>query len=255
MDALPPGFEAPWPRPPRAACHFYHSMELPGAGAIAGQWDIRPDFDNYTGGFDWAGKSILDVGTCTGFIAFELERRGARATAFDADSVARFSWVPFAGTIYHQNRGAWNAASEVGLTAYKNAFWFAWHAQQSQTRVVYGDITRLADLLPQQDIVLACAVLEHLSDPITVIGQCARLAREAVVIGFTPLDMDEEPVMRPLQPWTLEHPYVWWRLSLGLYRQVFRQLGFEIEVRPAFAMLGDIRADRHTIVARRVAPP
>jgi SAM-dependent methyltransferase len=247
--------EPPWPRPPRAACHFYHAMDLPGLGAVAGQWDIRPDFDNYTGGLDWAGKSVLDVGTCSGFAAFELERRGARVTAFDADSVARFAWVPFAGTLYHRDRAAWNAASEAGLLAYKNAFWFAWHALGSKVGVVYGDIGRLSELLPPQDVVLACAVLEHLADPVSAIGHCARLAREAVVIGFTPVEMAEEPRLTPLQPWSRDHPYVWWRLSLGLYRALFAQLGFEIELRPAFAMFGGVRADRHTIVARRVSPP
>jgi len=255
MSAAPTYFEAPWPRPPLDDCCFYHSVDLPGIGPIAGQWDIRPDFENYTGGLDWAGKSVLDVGTCTGFTAFELERRGAHVTAFDADSVARFTWVPFAGTVYHQQRSVWNAASEGGLIAYKKAFWLSWHALQSRARVVYGDISRVSEIVPQHDVVLACAVLEHLSDPITVIAQCARLAREAVVIGFTPIDMDEEPLMRPLQAWTADHPYAWWRLSLGLYRQVFRQLGFEMAVRPAYAIFGDIRAERHTIVARRVAPP
>lgn len=254
MDA-PPRLEPPWPPPRRADCHFYHCMELPGVGAIAGQWDIRPDFDNYTGGLDWAGKRVLDVGTGSGFVAFELERRGALVTAFDADSVARFQWVPFAGTLYHRDRALWNAASEAGLTRYKNAFWFAWHRLRSRVGVLYGDIARLSELLPEQDVVLACALLEHLGDPVSVIGQCARLAREAVVIGFTPVDPDEAPAMRPLEPWSPEHPYAWWRLSLGLYRQVFRQLGFEIELRPCFALFGGVRAERHTIVARRVAGP
>lgn len=248
-------FVAPWPRPSQADCHFYHSMDLPGAGPIAGQWDIRPDFDNYTGGLDWAGKSVLDVGTCTGFIAFELERRGAKVTAFDADSVARFAWVPFSRTLYHQNRAGWNAVSEGGLRAYKNAFWFAWHALGSQVRVAYGDIGRLSEILPEQDVVVAAAVLEHLPDPVTAIGHFARLAREAVVIGFTPMEMAEEVRLTPLQPWHRDHPYVWWKASLGLYRQLFDQLGFEIEVRPAFALFGGALAERHTIIARRVSPP
>lgn len=248
-------YETPWLKPPIEACHFYHSMHLPQAGAMPGQWDIRPDFENYTGGLDLRGKRVLDVGTCTGAIAFEMESRGAEVTAFDADSVARFNWVPFAGGLYHQDRDLWNAGSEGGLLAHKRAFWFAWHEYGSSVQAVYGDITRLSRLVPEQDVVLACAIIEHLSDPVTAIGQMARVAREAVVIGFTPVDMAPGQFMRPLQEWTAEHPYVWWRLSLDLYRSIFAQLGFTLEIIPAWAMMGDIRAERHTLIARRVKAP
>lgn len=248
-------YETPWPKPSLDGCIFYHSMQLPQTGAVQGQWDIRPDFENYTGGLDVRGKRVLDMGTCSGAIAFEMESRGAEVTAFDADSVARFKWLPFAGSLYHQDRNAWNLGSEEGLLAYKRSFWYAWHEYRSGVKAVYGNLDRLAELVPEQDVVLACAIIEHLSDPITAIGQMARVAREAVVIGFTPVDMAPGPAMRPLQAWTAEHPYVWWRLSADLYKQIFRQLGFTLEIIPAWAMMGDIRAERHTIIARRVTGP
>jgi SAM-dependent methyltransferase len=252
MQASP--YEQPWAKPGLKDCVFYHAMSLPAAGEVAGQWDIRPDFDNYTGRLDVRGKRLLDVGTCTGQIAFEMEARGAEVTAFDADSVARFQWVPFAGRLEHRDRAAWNARNEAGLTGYKNAFWFAWHERRSAVRVAYGDLARLSQTLPEQDIVLACAIIEHLSDPVTAIGQMARLARETLVIGFTPIDPAEEPLMRPMQPWHPDHPYVWWRLSLGLYRALLEQLGFEVTVIEAMALFHGEPAHRQTLVARRVRP-
>ncbi|UPY35710.1 class I SAM-dependent methyltransferase [Sediminicoccus sp. KRV36] len=245
-------YEMPWPKPALANCVFYHSMYLPQTGPVEGQWDIRPDFEAYTGGLDLRGKRVLDVGTCTGAIAFEMDNRGADVTAFDADSVARFQWVPFASTLYHQDRARWNAASEQGLIAYKSAFWYAWHEYESRVKVVYGDVGQLAQLVPEQDVVLACAIIEHLSDPVTAIGQIARVAKEAVVIGFTHVDFTPGLFMRPHQEWSANHPYVWWRLSADLYRLIFRQLGFEVEFVEAYAMFGTVKAERHTIVARRV---
>jgi 2-polyprenyl-3-methyl-5-hydroxy-6-metoxy-1,4-benzoquinol methylase len=58
-------------------CFFYHAMELPGFGLIPAHWDLRGRFDDYVGGVEVAGKSILDIGTATGFLSFEAEKRGA----------------------------------------------------------------------------------------------------------------------------------------------------------------------------------
>ena len=58
-------------------CFFYHTMELPGFGEVKGQWDLRGRFDEYIGGVEVAGKSVLDIGSATGFLSFEAEKRGA----------------------------------------------------------------------------------------------------------------------------------------------------------------------------------
>ena len=58
-------------------CFFYHTIELPGLGVVRGHWDLRGRFDDYVGGVSVAGKSVLDIGTATGFLSFESEKRGA----------------------------------------------------------------------------------------------------------------------------------------------------------------------------------
>jgi 2-polyprenyl-3-methyl-5-hydroxy-6-metoxy-1,4-benzoquinol methylase len=58
-------------------CFFYHTMDLPGLGVVRGQWDLRGRFDDYIGGVSVAGKSVLDIGTATGFLSFESEHQGA----------------------------------------------------------------------------------------------------------------------------------------------------------------------------------
>ena len=62
-------------------CFFYHAMDLPGFGLVPAHWDLRGRFDEYIGGVDVRGKSVLDVGTATGFLSFEAEKRGDTATA------------------------------------------------------------------------------------------------------------------------------------------------------------------------------
>src|SRR5262245_3087972 len=66
-------------------CDFYHAIELPGLGLQKGRWDLRRDPAAYFGHEDVAGKTVLDVGTGSGFIGFEMEKRGASVIAFDFD--------------------------------------------------------------------------------------------------------------------------------------------------------------------------
>jgi hypothetical protein len=57
-------------------CFFYHAMDLPEFGLVPAHWDLRGRFDDYVGGVGVAGKSVLDIGTATGFLSFEAEKLG-----------------------------------------------------------------------------------------------------------------------------------------------------------------------------------
>jgi len=47
--------------PALSECRFYHAMDLPGLGSIDGEWDLRGRFDEYIGGIDLRGQTVLDV--------------------------------------------------------------------------------------------------------------------------------------------------------------------------------------------------
>ena len=88
--------EKPWPCPERGDCQFYHSLDFPDDTSIEGFWDIRGRFDEYVGRYPLAGKSVLDIGTATGFLAFSAEAAGAQVTALDARGQKNFSASLFA---------------------------------------------------------------------------------------------------------------------------------------------------------------
>ena len=73
---------------------WYHTMELAPGVVTPGWFDLRPIVDH----LPWpgvAGKRCLDVGTYDGFLAFELERRGAsEVVAIDIDDHDRWDWPP-----------------------------------------------------------------------------------------------------------------------------------------------------------------
>jgi hypothetical protein len=87
-----------------ASCFFYHTMDVPGYGTVHGEWDLRGQFDEYIGGVELAGKTMLDIGTASGFLTWEAERRGATVVSFDMDGVQRLTLLPFRDSLYFQDR-------------------------------------------------------------------------------------------------------------------------------------------------------
>jgi len=74
-------------------CRFYHSTDLPGIGSIEGDWDPRKTL-RLIGSADVRGKTVLDVRTVSGFLAFEAEKREATVFTFDADDPDWIQMVP-----------------------------------------------------------------------------------------------------------------------------------------------------------------
>jgi tRNA (mo5U34)-methyltransferase len=61
----------------------YHKIDFGGGLAIQGEYDMARYVHHYGIPKDLRGKTVLDVGTATGYFAFECARRGAKVTAID----------------------------------------------------------------------------------------------------------------------------------------------------------------------------
>jgi hypothetical protein len=132
----------PWPPPRKSECVFYHQLDLPGGETIEGVWDIRGRFTDYVGSYPLAGKTVLDVGTASGFLAFSAERAGAIVTAHDAHTARDLQELQFRGSRYHHDRAGWLEDGEANLLATRNSFWYAWHRLGSSVEVVTHQSTR-----------------------------------------------------------------------------------------------------------------
>jgi hypothetical protein len=132
---------------------------------------------------------VLDVGTASGFLSFEAEKRGAIVTGFDADDVSWYQHVPSKNKPDHSG----------GFPMMRRGYWLAHVAHKSNTKVIYGDIYQLSEQVPAHDVVLIGQILVHLRDPL-----------EARFLGSE-------------QNW-----YSWWHISDELYRRWFALLGFEM---------------------------
>lgn len=236
-------------------CFFYHAMELPGFGLVRGHWDLRGKFDDYVGGVAMAGKSVLDVGTATGFLSFEAEKKGAaRVLSFDQKDGAQQTFLPFKDKPYFREPERWARQYGAEIERWKNAYWLSHRLLDSKAGVYYGDIYRLPETLGKFQVAIVGSVLEHLSDQISALASIARLVTETIVV-VTPLLESEERIAR--FEGRADHPdadFTWWTYSPAIYREVFAMLGFSIaKISHAkfYYMYGDRFEERSTIVAVR----
>ena len=148
----------PLPLPRKEDCIFYHDLELPGGETIVGAWDIRGRFDQYVGYHPLAGKTVLDVGTASGFIAFGAEQAGALVTAAEARGARDFQQLQFRDTLYHYDRASWIRQYNEFLVKLKNSFWYSWHRLNSYVEVVYAPIDAFPLWSRRFDVVIAGAI-------------------------------------------------------------------------------------------------
>jgi len=236
-------------------CYFYHTMELPEFGLIHAHWDLRERFDEYIGGVDVAGKSVLDIGTATGFLSFEAEKRGARVVSFDMEKGSQQTFLPFKDKPYYNDRERWAVEYSAQIEKWKNAYWLCHRLLGSKARVYYGDVYDLPPSLGQFDVTIVGSVLEHLSDQVTALASIARVTAQTLIM-VTPLLDSDEPIARfEARASEPEHDYTWWTYSTAVYREVLAMLGFKIERISQAEYYHDYEQryePRTTLVAQRV---
>lgn len=207
------------PLPKLEECWFYHVMDLPGLGTVNhfGSWDLRGRFDDYVGYTPLSGKTLLDVGTASGFLTFEAERRGATVTSFDVPS----------GDTVHIDPGTDAAAKRAEIIKLHNSYRLAHSLLGSRARTAYGNALELSRCVEPHDIVLIAQMLVHVRDPLSVIEQACKVAHETVIIaeGSFEAELPLAAFCGAQSPGTNS----WWHLSTTLYRDAFSIFGFALK--------------------------
>jgi SAM-dependent methyltransferase len=159
-------------------CYFYHTMDLPGTGTVAGPWDLRSGVRKYLGGVELRGKRVMDVGTASGFLAFFMERAGADVVAYDLSEEEDWDVVPFAGFDVEAER----AARRRQIRQLNNSFWFAREAFASKVKLAQGSVYAFPQGLGPFDVAVFGSILLHLQDPFRALQGALSLTKELVIV-------------------------------------------------------------------------
>ena len=210
-------------------CRFYHSLDLPNSGSQRGDWDLRGKFDPYVGNISLAGKTVLDVGTASGFLTFEAEKRGAQVVSVDAISASVWDRIPIRGSVYAKNRDQWEIGANRMLEAYKKSYWLAHHEFNSKAQVHYGNVYSLPAELGQFDVVIIGQILVHLSNVIQALVSASSRCADTLVIAEG-MVQDDQPISRFLaRADAPEGNASFWHHSTGLYQQLMECLDFGLQ--------------------------
>jgi tRNA (mo5U34)-methyltransferase len=238
---------------------WYHTIEL-GPGAVTPGWmDLRPIVDRMPWP-DVRGKRCLDVGTYDGFLAFELERRGAgEVVATDISEHTQWDWPRAARAL-----GAAHLAAVAGP---RTGLGFEIAQRALGSAVVKRELS-VYDLDPSEvgefDVVVCGSLLLHLKDPVRALE-----AIRSVCGGHLLSSEQIDPFLTLVSP---RRPASWFRAgnqtqwqvpNTAALRAMVTSAGFEVEraVRPYSVPFGaahprgleGVRAVAHSVLTRLVA--
>jgi len=249
-------YETPWLVEALSECNFYHKIDLPGLGEVGGDWDIRGCAGAYLGNHDFSGKRVLDVGTASGFLTFEMEKRGAQVVSFDMDDGEKWDVVPhykIQSDLPRIRNGLKHASRRL-----KNGYWLAHRLLGSKARVSYGNVYAMDDRLGQFDVVYYGMIIGHLRDVFQALYQGALRCRETMIVTSV-LEKDEKP--RATFTPHIDHPdriYAWWAMTTGAVSSMLNVLGFKtvdiVESNPLVDVRGHNKGPWkcQTVVANRI---
>lgn len=239
------------------ACDWYHAMDLPELGTVGGSWDLRPTIDAYLGDHDFTGQRCLDVGTSSGYLTFEMERRGAaEVVSLDMDPTTdEWEVVPYGPPFdplaeINRMRGL--------MLARQRAYWLAHRLLGSRARVHYGNAYRIPEALGRFDVALVGMMLPHVRDPFRVLEQVAARVSETIIVTQQAPQEDRAYAYFMPDPDTRQPPNAWWSMSESCTERMLGVLGFglvrAVRAEHACPARGDTESCSALVFRRHDAP-
>lgn len=235
--------------------YWYHTIDL-GQGLITpGTYDYRATVRSFGFPEDMRGMKVLDVGSATGFFAFEFERRGAHVVSVELPSVDDYDKFPFedgrqtleklASMALDQSAYSEATHGEVFDEGSKEAvyeyvvdgpFKICAKVLGSKVERRYSTIYDLsAETLGSDsfDLVFVGDVLVHTLHPLEGLAAMARVCSGTLVVAQDlPEGLGSRPAVLYVGGEELgEEHLTWWMPNQACLSQLLKKLGFKtIEV-------------------------
>lgn len=231
--------------------YWYHTVDLGGGLVTPGMHDYRSSLGDFHFPEDMSGMNVLDVGSATGFFAFEFEKRGAHVVSVEVpslDGIDRFPYQDAAQTVRKL------AAMIAGQSAYTSEeldtifrtsaadfyhyfldgpFRLCHRALRSQVERRYATIYDIPETdlgTSSFDLVFLGDLLLHTIHPLTALAAVAPLCRGTLVISQhmpTRLGLGSRPAVLYVGGDAPGHDHAtWWYLNRACFEQILRKLDF-----------------------------
>lgn len=230
--------------------NWYHTIDLGDGLVTPGTYDFRSSIDKFHFRDDMSGMSVLDVGSATGFFAFEFEQRGAHVVSVEVpslDDVDRFQDEPATQTV--KKIGAMTAGqsaytSDEFDTVFHEAgaedfyryfldgpFRLCHEALGSRVERRYAtiyDVGRTDLGRDSFDLVFLGDLLLHVMHPLQALAAVAPLCRGTLVISqHMPAGLGSRPAVLYVGGDRLGQDHsTWWLPNRACFEQLLSKLGF-----------------------------
>jgi tRNA (mo5U34)-methyltransferase len=194
---------------------WYHTIDLGRGVETPGIYDHRPFLKQYGLPRSLRGKTALDVGTASGFFAFEMERRGAQVTATELPRWMDHDFAP----AYVPD-----LTEEKAISYLRDPFLLAKEALESRVERREINVYDISpDTIGSYDLVFCASVLLHLTDPVKALRRIRSVTRETAII-VTAIHRDDNKEQRALFVGH-DKAYTWWIPNRSCLEAMVRSAG------------------------------
>lgn len=188
---------------------WFHSFEFEGltASGLKPIHQVRAEAQAYFGNIDITGRSVIDIGTWTGYMSFEAERRGARRVVASDDFV-------------------WNDKRFNG----REPFELAHRLLKSNVEPMVVDVPEFTrERVGTFDVVLFLGVFYHLFDAPTLTKQISKVASDLLIVETHQDEVrNRKPAMAFYPGETLNGDGSnWWGPNPHCLYEMLKECGFE----------------------------
>lgn len=225
--------------------YWYHTVELPDGLVTPGLYDFREALPAFPFPPEMRGLRVLDVGSATGFFAFEFARRGADVVSVELPSLEaldRFPGQTIEQTLDKIRKMLGHAAAgEAGNNPKYSAAQMYFHLlegpfefcrKQLDLRIqrCYSTVYNLSEATAGGvfDLVFMGDVLLHTLNPLQALVAVARLCRGTLVLAqHIPEAPDGQAAMQYVGGDSLDSDEVsWWLPNKACIVDLLKKLGF-----------------------------
>lgn len=211
---------------------WYHTVDLGDGLVTPGDYDYRDLLGDYPFPESMKGMTALDVGSATGFFAFEFERRGADVVSVDLPSVADWDmiWSDRQLLLPAMMKGHGRSTmSELDWAHMHGPFDFCHRMLKSKVRRV---LSRIYDLTPEKlgrdgfDFLFLGDILGHLFSPLQALNALAPLCRKEMIISYSLVDLPGASIHYGGGEGRETDGRSWFQPNWEALRRMLRRVGF-----------------------------